>query len=65
MCKTIGGIGLLKLSIAIAMAKVKQYIGNMRIQSNIAQNIKLNEDYTMHESSYSTILVHIKAENQF
>ena len=36
MCKTIGGIGLLKLSTVIVMVKVKQYIDNMRIQSNIA-----------------------------
>ena len=65
MCKTAGGIGLLKLLTAIVMAKVKQYVGNMKIQSNVAQNIKLNKDYTIYESGYSTIPIQIKAENQF
>ena len=48
----------------IAIAKVKQYIRNQKIQSNIAQNIIINEDYTMQESEYSTILIENKDKNQ-
>jgi len=42
------------------MAKIKQYISNLRIQRNVAENILVNEDFVMKESGYSSIPIENK-----
>ena len=64
-CKAAGGIGLIQPSTAIAMAKIKQYVGNLRIQSNVAENILVNKDFVMKESRYSSIPIENKKKTQF
>ena len=47
------------------MAKIKQYVGNLRIQSNVVENILVNEDFLMKESRYSSIPIKNKKNTQF